>query len=84
MAKEEKPVTSKHKVVLEFWRWNTSGEDKEKQPEKRPLELASTQGELHTGFSLTGTVDLEKNELYDVLRGENEEDKFPLFLLRLQ
>lgn len=81
MAKEEKPVTSKHKTTLELWCWKKEGEE---IPEKRPLDLATKDGGLHTGLMLRGTVDLEKDELYDILRGEMEDGKLPLFLMRLQ
>jgi len=83
MAKEDKPITSKHKVELELWGFVDPSKKKPDSAEKRPLELASTDGELHSGFLLTGNVDLEKSELYDILRRENEENEYPLFILRL-
>lgn len=86
MPNEDKPVTSKHKCELELWRWTKPGEKRpdDDEQEKRPLELTGKEGELHSGYVLAGTVDLAKVGLYDILRGEMVEGRFPLFLMRLK
>jgi len=66
----------KANVELEFFRWRLSGET-------QPLSLASSDGDQYTGHIIKGTVTLEKDEIYQLLRADHSEGKVGLFLLRI-
>lgn len=74
--KKDKPTTIKAKVRLVMTHWQEPNE-------APPLEMTGQENGLHTGFVLDGVVELEKDEMYDILRAESQDGKKPLFVLEI-
>lgn len=65
------------KVETEFVNWRDIGGEGE------PLIMAKEGTGLHSGLKLKGTVTLEQEELYDILKAVREDGKEPLCVLRI-
>lgn len=65
------------KTELEFVSWRKVGGEGE------PLVMTGTEGGIHSGMKLRGTVTLEQEELYELLRGVREDEQEPLLVLRI-
>lgn len=74
---KEKVAVIKAKVAMEFYGWKETGE-------KQPLEMSAEEGGFHSGMVLKGTAELEKDEVYEILRAAKQEAKKPLFILEIE